>query len=341
MSPPMFLAEAAFGKNCSWEKLPQIGPLLYCLTSMSKRLRTNMAKSSCTHIYCMEEDLEVISNELSYGVKNFPCSYLRLLLTIRKPSKTDFLPLVDKMANSLLGWKASLMNRAGWLITVRMVLSATPIYAMMVLDLPKWVPMKALVLLNLEKMGWALPMRWLWLQKTDFARAWAGLSINVPQNIHSLSNVAVKTIVGNGENTKFWKDRWLQGKTVAEMAPNLFNLISKRARQQHIGEQALENRKWVAGIHGGLSEQDQHVWKLTTDGKYNCKSTYEAYFLGSIKSDSWKHIGRAGLLYAVSSSFGWPSTVGDGQPTGLQSEDCSTQRHVPFVIKVKKLSNTF
>uniref|UniRef100_J3KU06 Reverse transcriptase zinc-binding domain-containing protein n=1 Tax=Oryza brachyantha TaxID=4533 RepID=J3KU06_ORYBR len=87
----------------------------------------------------MEEHLEVISNELACTVKNFLCLYLRLPLTIRKPSKTEFLPLVDKVANSLPGWKAALMNKAGRLITVRMVLSATPIYAMMMLDLPKWV----------------------------------------------------------------------------------------------------------------------------------------------------------------------------------------------------------
>jgi hypothetical protein len=35
-------------------------------------------------------------------------------------------------------------------------------------------------ILNLEKMGWALHMRWLWLKKTDSSRPWAGLSIKTP-----------------------------------------------------------------------------------------------------------------------------------------------------------------
>lgn len=82
-------------------------------------LRTNMTKSSCTPIHCLEDDLEVISNELSCEVKNFPCSYLGLPLTIRKSTKTDLLPLVDKVADNLPSWKASLMNRVGQLITVR------------------------------------------------------------------------------------------------------------------------------------------------------------------------------------------------------------------------------
>jgi hypothetical protein len=78
-----------------------------------------MIKSSCTPIHCLEDDLEVISNELSCEVASFPCSYLGLPLTIRKSTKTDLLPLVDKVADNLPSWKASLMNRVGQLITVR------------------------------------------------------------------------------------------------------------------------------------------------------------------------------------------------------------------------------
>jgi hypothetical protein len=49
------------------------------------------------------------------------------------------LPLVDKVADLLPGWKAQLMNRAGRLIMVRVVMTATPIYLMTAFDLPKWV----------------------------------------------------------------------------------------------------------------------------------------------------------------------------------------------------------
>jgi len=39
----------------------------------------------------------------------------------------------------LPGWKASLMNQAGHLIMVQTLLTATPVYLMTALDLPKWV----------------------------------------------------------------------------------------------------------------------------------------------------------------------------------------------------------
>ena len=49
------------------------------------------------------------------------------------------LPSVDKVADYLPGWKASLMNRAGRLVLVKAVLMAAPIYHLIALDLPKWV----------------------------------------------------------------------------------------------------------------------------------------------------------------------------------------------------------
>jgi len=53
-------------------------------------------------------------------------------------SKADLLPLIDKVADNLPGWKASLMNRAGKLVMVQAVLTAIPIYLMIALDLT-WI----------------------------------------------------------------------------------------------------------------------------------------------------------------------------------------------------------
>jgi hypothetical protein len=60
--------------------------------------------------------------------------------------------------------------------------------------------------------------------------------------------MTVETKVGNGVDTKFWTDRWLLGSTVGELAPNLLQLIPKRARRQCFVSQALSNRRWVTDI---------------------------------------------------------------------------------------------
>jgi hypothetical protein len=230
---------------------------------------------------------------------------------------------------------------------VKVVLTAVPIYILIALDLPKWV-LKAidkkrrgflwkghqhanggnclvawekvqrpveyggLGIHNLELLGWALRIRWLWAQKTNAGRPWAGLSIAVPHKARALFNAAVDAIVGNGEEILFWTDRWLDGHTVAEIAPNLFNAVQKRTAKRRTVAQALHNRSWVQDIRGARTVEvlldylhvwdmvdgiilhpeipDRYIWKLTNDGSYSSKSAYAAFFLGSIKFGSWRRI---------------------------------------------------
>jgi hypothetical protein len=74
-------------------------------------------------------------------------------------------------------------------------------------------------IINLEMFGWALRARWLWLQKTNASRPWAGLPIRVHRNAKALIDVAITSVVGSGEPVKFWSNHWLLGKTVVEHYP--------------------------------------------------------------------------------------------------------------------------
>ena len=313
-------------------------------------LHTNLVKSSISPIHCSENELSITAELLSCSVKEFPCTYLGLPLSINKPTKEVLLPLIDKVADHLPGWKASLMNRAGRLVMVKAVLSATPIYSMMALDLPRWVlkaidnrrrgslwkgheqanggnclvswervqrPLEygGLGIPNLETLGWALWVRWLWAQKMDLSRPWAGFQIQVPHNAEALFKMAVDHIVGNGASTLFWKDRWIDGQTIEEVAPNLFKAIPKRITRRRTVAQALVNRSWVADIKGALSVQvlleylriwdhvegvvlqqevpDQIRWKLSQNGVYSSKSAYAAFFVGTIKFAPWRRIWKS------------------------------------------------
>ena len=69
-------------------------------------------------------------------------------------------------------------------------------------------------ILNLHVMGWALQIRWLWLAKTDSSRAWTCLEIPAQPQVKAMFSISVKSQVGNGRNTLFWTDNWLQGRSI-------------------------------------------------------------------------------------------------------------------------------
>lgn len=57
--------------------------------------------------YNGEDELAIIADLLPCEIKKFPCTYLGIPLSIRKVSNTDLLPLIDKVADELPGWKAN------------------------------------------------------------------------------------------------------------------------------------------------------------------------------------------------------------------------------------------
>jgi hypothetical protein len=51
--------------------------------------------------------------------------------------------------------------------------------------------------------------------------------------------MALVTEIGDGSNTLFWKDRWLLGKKVKDIAPNICAMIPKRIANKWKASEAL------------------------------------------------------------------------------------------------------
>ena len=290
-----------------------------------------------------------MNNTLHCATANFPTTYLGLPISNKKLRKCDLMVWIEKIANKLPGWKASLMTLAGRAVLVKSVLTAIPIYILVAIKVPKWflravdkirrgflwtgsqrtnggcclvawekvmrpLDLGGLGIHNLEVLGWALQMRWLWMEKTRPDRPWAGLQIPVYSQTSAMFAIAVESMVGNGRNTLFWTDRWLHGSSLESLAPNVVRCVPFKFRKNRTVHEALQENRWVSDIKNalgwlGLAEylelwdllaevnlsdlEDVHRWKLEASGSFSMQSAYRCYFLGSITFEPWKRLWKS------------------------------------------------
>ena len=309
-------------------------------------LKTNVQKSTVVPIHCLEEHRTLLQTHLPCQISEFPCKYLGVPLSPHKLTKAQAQPIIEKIADRLPSWKADLLTKAGRSVLVQYVLTSMLIYLVLALDLPVgtlqgidkirrgflWKGRKdtrgghcliawpkvtrppelgGLGISDLQRLGWALRLRWLWLQKTEPEKPWAFFPINSSPQVKAFFAAAIISEVGNGKNTCFWTDRWLGDQSLQKSFPNLFRAVAARARKRKVF-QALNNRTWVSDIRGALTVQvlieyinlwellsyvelqpdveDTHIWTFSTTGQYTTKSAYEALFIGAIQSGPWERI---------------------------------------------------
>ena len=312
-------------------------------------LTTNLQKSSVLPIHCTEDDKSFLQESLPCQISEFPCKYLGVPLSPHKITKAQAQPIVEKIADRLPSWKADLLTKAGRMILVQYVLTSMLIYILLALELPPcvlkaidkirrgflwkgrkdargghcllaWPKVTRPICLgghgisDLQKLGSALKLRWLWLQKTEPEKAWAFFPIQAQPQLQAFFAMAVETIIGNGKNTHFWLDRWLLGQSLKQTLPHLFSAIAVRARRRTVYD-AISGRRWISDIKGALNMQvlieylhlwdllsnielqagvdDTHIWRFSTSRVYSTKSTYEALFIGATQFGSWERIWKS------------------------------------------------
>jgi hypothetical protein len=55
------------------------------------------------------------------------------------------------------------------------------------------------------------------------------LHVKVPKKIILFFSTFFYTEIGNGATTLFWKDNWLQGKNIGQLAPRIIVAVPKRS----------------------------------------------------------------------------------------------------------------
>ena len=303
-----------------------------------------------------------------------PITYLGIPLTLGRPTTAQLQPLVDKTAGKLPTWKARLMNKAGRLAFVKSVLSAIPIHQLLVLAPPKkilkllekiqrgflwagraeanggnchvnWQRVCRLTRLgglgvhDLERTGLALRTRWLWFARTDDNRAWSGLDLQFTAAERAFFFASTTMILGDGQRALFWEDRWLNGRAISELAPQLHALIPK-----HRSADGLHAHQWASDIQGTLgireigqylltwqaiehitltAELDRLLWKWSAAGTYTAQSAYLATFHGSTSCPAWKLTWKSWVPPRVK-FFHWLAQLGR-----CWTADCLARRGLP------------
>jgi hypothetical protein len=184
-----------------------------------------------------------------------------------------------------------LLTKPGRRILVQFVMTGMLIYLAMAIDLPAWGlkavgklqrgflwrgrkeakgghclvargkicrprELSGLEISSLKELGWALRMRWLWLAKTDPTQPWSTLPIQVPNKCQAFFSIAMQTEIGDGTKTLFWRDRWLHGQRVEDLAPRSLAAIPKRRVNKCKVVEALANHKWISDIRGALPVEE-------------------------------------------------------------------------------------
>ena len=113
--------------------------ILFLLFTKVSGLSINFDKSTWIPVNIATVHLQAISAVLGCPRSDFPIIYLGLPLTLKRPHKELFLPLIEKIESKLDGWKGKLISRGGRLQLMNSVLSSIPIYFMSSFLLPIWV----------------------------------------------------------------------------------------------------------------------------------------------------------------------------------------------------------
>lgn len=227
------------------------------------RLETNLQKCHICPIHCDEEHISIVQQHFPCVISDFLCKYLGIPLLIKKLGRADIQPLVDMVADWLPTWKARLLNSSGRLLLTKTTLSAVLIFISIALNLPPraikaiekimraflWTGSDTVVagkcllawtrvtrpythgglgVTDLRLFGFALRARWCWLRRVDPQRIWTDLLGSEEQEVRALCDASITVRIGDGRRVLFWRDKWINGRSIAELAPHLVQAVPKR-----------------------------------------------------------------------------------------------------------------
>jgi hypothetical protein len=78
--------------------------------------------------------------------------------------------------------------------------------------------------------------------RTDPDMPWHGLDMQLSADERSMFVASTRMVLASGTSALFLEDKWLDGKSIADIAPELLKLVSGRTRKRRTVREALTDR---------------------------------------------------------------------------------------------------
>jgi hypothetical protein len=146
-------------------------------------------------------------------------------------------------------------------------------------------------------------VRRAWNLRTDPLKPWTSLAEPVDDQVTHIFNAAARVLIGNGKRCFFWIDKWLHGRSIGDIAPDVYRLINPLTKSIRTVSEAVANNAWTKDIKKAINIQmflqvlviweevstiqldpdvdDIWFWSWESNGKYSSKSIYKAHFAAS------------------------------------------------------------
>ncbi|KAK1691938.1 hypothetical protein QYE76_008635 [Lolium multiflorum] len=174
---------------------------------------------------------------------------------------------------------------------------------------------------DLRLQGLVLRTRWEWLRRTDSSRPWHGLPMMKDAEAEGVFRSLASIKLGSGKSVLFWTDQWINGATVADLAPSVLATVGGRQRNSRTVADGLLNDSWVLDISRTLAVQgvvesaglwmatrnvqlevdgqDSFSWPCAANNQYSAKDTYMALCQGSIREVWFRCFSLVGIQIDV------------------------------------------
>ncbi|KAE8767983.1 Serine/threonine-phosphatase BSL2-like protein [Hordeum vulgare] len=93
---------------------------------------------------------------------------------------------------------------------------------------------------------------WEWLRRMDDYRPWQGLNLVTDKQVQCVFNSLVTWEIVDDKRIMFWKDKWVHGNMIVEIAPGLVAKVKTRTINARRASEGLYHHEWTNDIPGNL-----------------------------------------------------------------------------------------